>query len=96
MEAGGLDAGFFVVYVSLSERTPENYARARADAITKFEAIHRMTDELYPERIGLARAADDFARIAESGRLVAAIGVENGYVIGQDLSLVETYYALGH
>ena len=95
MEAGGLDAGFFVVYVAQTERTPENYARARADAITKFEAIHRMTDELYPERIGLARAADDFARIAESGRLVAAIGVENGYVIGQDLSLVETYYDLG-
>ena len=95
MEAGGLDAGFFVVYVGQTERTDDNYARARADALTKFDAIHRMADELYPERIGLALRADDFARVADEGKLVAAIGIENGYVIGQDLALLSRYYDLG-
>ena len=95
MEEGGLDAAFFIVYVGQTERTPENYAQAKADAMTKFEAIHRLADEMYPDRIEIAYAADDFERIAASGKLVAAIGIENGYVIGQDLSLLETYHELG-
>ena len=95
MEAGGLGAGFFVVYVGQTERTAENYEAAKQDAMTKFEAIHRMTDEMYPDRIGLAYTAEDVERIHADGKLVAAIGIENGYVIGTDLSLLETYHDLG-
>ena len=95
MRAGGLDVGFFIVYVGQTERTPENYERAKADALTKFDAIHRMTDEMYPDLIGLAYTAADVERIHDEGRLVAAIGIENGYVIGKDLSLLETYHDLG-
>ena len=95
MEEGGLDAGFFVVYVGQTERTPENEAQAKADAMTKFEAIRRMAEEMYPDRIAIAYTADDFERIAASGRSIAAIGIENGYVIGRDLSLMRTYYDLG-
>jgi membrane dipeptidase len=54
-----------------------------------------MTDEMYPDRIGLAYSADDAVRIHEEGKLVAAIGIENGYVIGRDLALLETYHDLG-
>jgi len=95
MRAGGLDVGFFVVYVGQTERNDANYAQAKADAMTKFDAIHRMTDEMYPDRIGLAYSADDVERIHAEGRLVAAIGIENGYVIGKDLSLLQTYHDLG-
>jgi membrane dipeptidase len=95
MRAGGLDVGFFIVYVGQTERTSENYERAKSDAMTKFEAIHRMTDDMYPELIELAYTADDVERIHGEGRLVAAIGIENGYVIGKDLSLLETYHELG-
>ena len=95
MRAGGLDAGFFIVYVGQTERTPENEAQAKADAMTKFEAIHRMAEELYPDEIEIAYTAADVERIAGSGKLVAAIGIENGYVIGRDLSLLETYHELG-
>ena len=95
MEEGGLDAGFFVVYVGQTARTPENEAQAQADAMTKFEAIHRMAEQMHPDRIEIAYTADDFERIAASGRSIAAIGIENGYVIGRDLSLLETYYDLG-
>ncbi|MDX1395665.1 MAG: dipeptidase [Gemmatimonadota bacterium] len=95
MRAGGLDVGFFIVYVGQTERNEANYERAKADAMTKFDAIHRMTDEMYPEQIGLAYTADDVERIHAEGKLVAAIGIENGYVIGRDLSLLETYHDLG-
>ncbi len=95
MEAGGLDAAFFIVYVGQTERTAENYAAAQRDAITKFDAIHRMTDQMYPDRIELAYRADDVERIVSSGRLAAAIGIENGYVIGTDLGLLDRYHELG-
>ncbi len=95
MRAGGLDAAFFIVYVGQTQRTPENYARAQADAMTKFDAIHRMAGEMYPELIEVAYTPDDVERIHAQGKLVAVIGIENGYVIGRDLSLLQRYHDLG-
>ncbi len=95
MIEGGLDAGFFIVFVGQTERTPENYAKAKEDAMTKFNAIHRMTEEMYPDKIELAYTADDVVRINNSGKLVACIGIENGYVVGKDLSLLKKYHDLG-
>ncbi|MEE8543152.1 MAG: dipeptidase [Gammaproteobacteria bacterium] len=95
MREGGMDVAFFIVYVGQTERTAENYAKAKADALIKFEAIHRMAEQMYPEQIEIAYTAADAERIHDSGRLVAAIGIENGYVLGQDLSLLATYHELG-
>ena len=95
MRAGGLDVAFFIVYVGQTERTTENYAKAKADALIKFEAIHRMAEQMYPEEIDIAYSADDVERIHDSGKLVAAIGIENGYVLGQDLSMLAIYHELG-
>ncbi len=95
MREGGMDMAFFIVYVGQTERTTENYAKAKADALIKFEAIHRMAEQMYPEQIEIAYSAADAERIHDSGTLVAAIGIENGYVLGQDLSLLATYHELG-
>lgn len=95
MARGGLDAAFFIVYVAQSARTDANYAQAQADAQTKFAAIHRMADDLYPSRIEIAYRADDVARIAGRGKLVAAIGIENGFVLGKNLELLDRDYELG-
>ena len=95
MQAGGLDAAFFIVYVGQSERTEANYAQAQRDAMTKFDAIHRMTGEMYPDLIELAYTPGDVERIHAEGKLVAVIGIENGYVIGRDLSTLQRYHELG-
>ena len=95
MKTGGLNAGFFIVYVGQSARTDENYAKAQAEAETKFAAIHRMADELYPNRIEIAYRAEDVERIAGAGKLVAAIGIENGFVLGKGLEKLDKYYELG-
>ena len=95
MAAGGLDAGFFIVFVGQTARSDDGYARAQADALTKFDAIHRMAEQLYPERIEIAYSADDVARIAAAGKLVAAIGIENGYSLGRNLEMLDRYYELG-
>jgi membrane dipeptidase len=96
MEEGGLDAAFFIVYVGQDDDfTPAGYRRAYDEALAKFRAIHRLTDSIAPERIGLARTSADVRRIAASGRRVALIGVENGYPLGEDLARVREFFDLG-
>lgn len=91
MEAGGLDAAFFIVYVGQGPLTDAGYANAFDTAIAKFDAIERLTRELAPARIGLATTAADVRRIAASGRKVALIGVENAYPIGLDLDNIRRF-----
>ena len=95
MRDGGLDAGFFIVYVGQGERTPKAYQDAYNEAIQKFDAIHRMTEEMYPDLIELAYSPEDVRRIHSEGKLVAAIGIENGYPIGEDLSKIGEFYNRG-
>jgi len=84
MVAGGLDAAFFIVYTGQGPLTPEGYDAAYKEAIAKFDAIHRLCEQIAPDRIGLALTSADVRRIAASGRRVALIGVENGYPLGDD------------
>ena len=95
MEQGGLDAAFFVVFVPQRERNQAGYARAMADAFTKLAAIRRMTDVQYPETIGLALSAADVRRLHAEGKRAALIGIENGYAIGRNLSLLDIYFEFG-
>ncbi|HSA54133.1 MAG TPA: dipeptidase [Gemmatimonadaceae bacterium] len=96
MHEGGLDVAFLIVYVGQQQDfTPEAYQRAYEAAVEKFDAIHRLTKEIAPDRIGLALTADDVRRIAASGRKVALIGVENAYPLGEDLGKIREFYDRG-
>jgi membrane dipeptidase len=95
MRQGGLDVAFFAVYVGQQARNEATYAKAKADALAKFEAIHRTAEKTCPDQIEIAYTPDDVERIVKSGKLVAAIGIENGFVIGKDLTLIDRYQKLG-
>jgi membrane dipeptidase len=95
MKQGGLDGAFFAVYVGQGPRTPAGDSAAKRSAMQKFNGIHRSIDTLYNGKIELAYQPEDVPKILAKGKLVGAIGIENGYVIGQDLSLIKTYYDLG-
>ncbi|MFC1553424.1 dipeptidase [candidate division KSB1 bacterium] len=96
MEKGGLDGVFLAVYVGQRDDfTPEGYERVYTQAMDKFDAIHRLAEAMYPERCEIAYTPDDVIRIAATGKRVILIGIENGYTIGEDLSLVQKYYDLG-
>ena len=96
MEEGGLDAAFLIVYVG---QTPEldsaAFARANAQALEKFAAVHRFAEQLAPQRVGLATTAAEARSIYASGRKVVLIGVENGFPIGADITNVRKFYELG-
>ena len=95
MMKGGLDASFFIVYVGPGELTPEGYDDAYKQAIEKFDAIHRLTKEIAPDKIELALTAADVRRIAAKGKKVALIGVENAYPLGTDLGRIKEFYDRG-
>jgi membrane dipeptidase len=95
MFRGGLDAAFFIVYVGQGPLTPEGYDNAYKQAIAKFDAIHRLTKEIAPDKIELAVRAADVPRIAAKGKKVALIGVENAYPIGTDLGRIKEFYDRG-
>lgn len=96
MEEGGLDAAFLIVYVGqANDFTAAGYARAKAQALEKFDAIDRLVTQLAPDRIGLARTAEEARRIYASGKKVALIGVENGYPLGTDLANVKLFAERG-
>jgi membrane dipeptidase len=95
MIEGGLDATFIIVFVGQGPRTDAGYAKALSDAFVKFSAIHRVTSDMYPDQIELARTADDVRRIDAAGKKVALIGIENGYPMGKDLRLLDQFYDYG-
>jgi membrane dipeptidase len=96
MEEGGLSGVFLIVYVGQSPQLDSaGFARANAQAIEKFDAVHRLTEQLAPNRAELALTAADARRIAASGKRVIFIGVENGFPIGADITNVKKFYDRG-
>jgi membrane dipeptidase len=96
MKAGGLDAVFLAVYVGQNAALdPEGYKRAYDQAMVKFEAIHRLAGKMHPDKAEIALTPDDVVRIEKTGKRVILVGIENGYTVGEDLSLVKKYYDLG-
>ncbi len=95
MKKGGLDVAWFIVYTGQGELNAEGYKKGYENAIDKFDAIDRLVTKFAPDRIELAKTSDDVRRIHKEGKLVAMIGVENAYPIGEDLSLIEKFAERG-
>jgi membrane dipeptidase len=94
MKEGGLDALFFGVYTAQGPLTADGYAKARARATAMLDAIDKMC-ATYPNLIGPARTPTDAYRLKKEGKLVAFIGMENGYPIGKDLGVLAEFARRG-
>lgn len=94
MREGGYDAAFFIVYTDQRRLDAGGYARALAEANQKFDAIHRMVQK-HGDEIGLALSPDDVERLHGAGKLVACIGIENGYPMGLDPANIAAFHARG-
>ncbi|MCC7306464.1 MAG: dipeptidase [Acidobacteria bacterium] len=91
MRKGGLDVSWMIVYTGQGPLTDAGYAAAYKNAIDKFDAVHRLTEKIAPNDIGLALTSNDVRRLVKEGKLVAMIGVENGYPIGTDLGRIKEF-----
>lgn len=94
MVAGGLDGGFFVVFTPQGPLTAEGYAAARNHALLRLTRI-RETVAAHADKLELATTASDALRIAKAGKRVVFQSVENSFPIGEDLTMVSTFRALG-
>jgi len=95
MDEGGMDVTWLIVYTGQKELDEEGYKVAYDNAISKFKAIHRLTDEIAPDKIGLATNSEEVRKLVAQGKKVAMIGVENAYPIGTDLSRIKEFYDRG-
>lgn len=94
MIEGGLDGGFWVIYSQQGELTPAAYQQSRDTALLRALAIHEMVTA-HPKEFALATEPADAQRIADAGQRVVYLSIENSYPLGEDLSLLETFYKLG-
>ncbi len=83
MVEGGMDVSFMIAFVGQGPLTPEGYEIAYREAVAKFDAIHRLTEKIAPDEIGLALTPAEVLALHKKHLRIAVIGIENGYPSGQ-------------
>ena len=88
---GGLDVAFMSIYTSADQDTTGEawqLAHTQIDAIEALVARH-------PDKFALLRSPDDVARGRAAGKVLLALGMENGAPITDDLSQLAKFHARG-
>ncbi|MFH2095403.1 MAG: dipeptidase [Bacteroidota bacterium] len=94
MVEGGMDAVFFAAFIGQGPRTTEGNIAATEQTKWIIEGIHDILEK-YPGYATAAFSADDAARIKKSGKRAVYIGIENGYAIGSQIAMIDTFYTMG-
>ncbi len=94
MNEGGLDGGFWAIYMGQGPLTPEGFQAVRDTALIRALSIRLMV-AAHPEEFELALTSADAVRINAAGKKVVYMSMENSYELGDDLSLLDTFYKLG-
>jgi len=94
MKRGGLDGGFWAIYTPQGPMDPASMRKARDFALMRGVAIREMV-AAHPADFALATRAADAARIAGQGKRVVYMSIENAWPLGDDVGLLQTFYAMG-
>ena len=89
--AGGLDVAFMSIYTSPGEDTA---GKAWQVANTQIDAIEALIAR-HPDKFALLRSPGDVQRLGAGGRVLLALGMENGAPIGDDLAQLTAFHARG-
>ena len=102
MEEGCLDGQYLACWVRQDVCDSLHTQEAVRRVNRLLAAIHRQV-AMNADRCGIARTADDLARLKAEGKKAFFIGIENAYGVGRDLAQVErvqrqgvTYITLCH
>jgi membrane dipeptidase len=90
MKEGGLDAIFFSIWISSKILGPE----AVKKALDQIDAV-RETVRKNPNDLLLATSAADIREAKKQHKIAVLMGVEGGHMMGNDLSVLRTFAALG-
>lgn len=94
MEKGGLDAVWLAAFIGQGERNPEANLKAKKTVEKIIADIYEVA-ETNKEKAGVALNPSDAYKLEKEGKRALYIGIENGYPLGTDLSLVKYFYDLG-
>lgn len=88
---GGLDVAFMSIYTSADE---DDAGTARQSAHIQIDAIEALAGR-HPDKFALLRSPRDIGRLQRGGKVLLALGMENGAPIGDDLSQLAKFHARG-
>lgn len=94
MEEGLIDTSFMVAYIPQGPRDDASLQKATDLAIDRLTEIRRQ-QELNPERMGIARSAEEIYALKAAGKKAILPGVENGYALGKDIANVARFKEMG-
>ena len=94
MKKGGLDGGFWAIYTPQGPLTFEGFRKARDFALLRGMSIRSMV-AADPANFVLATQSSDAAAIAAAGKRIVYMSIENAYPLGEDVSLLKTFYDMG-
>jgi len=90
MRDGGLSALFFSIWIPSKITGPQ----AVKQALDQIDAV-RETVRKHPNDLVLATTADEIRAAHAQNKIAALIGVEGGHMMGNDLSVLRSFAALG-
>ena len=94
MTDGRLDATIMVAYLQQDLPGHYDYAAAARKAESLLDGIELLAKD-NPARIAIARTPEDLFKNKKEGKKSIMLGIENGYAVGEDLSLVEHFRRRG-
>lgn len=94
MEAGGLDASFFAVFIGQGPRDSAGLDHAYRESVRILDAVYRSV-EANPHRAAIAITPKDGYRLEKQGKRAIYIGLENGYALGNKLENLDYFYNRG-
>ena len=94
MTEGRLDASIMVAYLPQGERNETAYQEARKKADTLLTQIDNIV-QANSQYVGLAQNRNDILQLKAEGKKAILKGIENGYAIGRDISLLQHFKQRG-
>lgn len=88
---GGLDVAFMSIYTSArrdADGSARQSAHAQIDSVEALAARH-------PDRFALLTSPGDVERLRKGGRVLLALGMENGAPLGDDLAQLQRFHDRG-
>ncbi|MCD6598712.1 MAG: dipeptidase [Bacteroidales bacterium] len=94
MKEGGMDAMFFAAFLGQGPRTADGNERAKIKVFEIIDSVYAAV-ERYSDLAEICTTPDDAYRAEQEGKRAIYLGMENGYPVGNDLNLIQSYYDRG-
>lgn len=94
MKEGGLDAVFLAAFIGQDVRNQEGNEKAKRRVNEIVDSIYAQAD-LNKHIAGIALTPEDAYQLEKENKRALYIGIENGYALGKDISLVKHFYNRG-